>query len=76
MNLTLEKQKLIEELNATDDIYLIKAIREMLNYAHHIKDAQLPLSDMELTSRIERSEEDIANGRTISLEQVRKKYKQ
>jgi hypothetical protein len=46
----------------------------MLNYAHNIKDKQYPFSDTELISRIETSEEDIANGRTITLEQVRKKY--
>jgi hypothetical protein len=74
MNLALEKQRLIDELNAIDDIHLIKAIKEMLNYAHNIK-KQDPLSDVDLISRIEASEEDIANGRTVTLEQVRKKYK-
>ena len=38
MNLALEKQKLIDELNSIDDIHLIKAIKEMLNYAHHTKE--------------------------------------
>lgn len=72
MNLTLEKQKLIDELNAIDDIHLIKAIKEMLHYAHYIKEKQS--SDLELISRIKTSEEDITNGRTVTLEQVRKKY--
>ena len=73
MNLALEKQKLIDELNSIDDIHLIKAIKEMLNYAHHTKEKQYP-SDAELIDRIKTSEDDIANGKTVSLEQVRKKY--
>ena len=45
----------------------------MLNYAHHTKEKQYP-SDAELIDRIKTSEDDIANGKTVSLEQVRKKY--
>ncbi len=77
MNLSVERQKLIEELNAIEDIHLIKAIKELLSYAKAAKEdkALKPFSDKELINRIENSEEDIKNGRVSSISQVRKELK-
>ena len=77
MNLTIERQKLINKLNEIDDIHLIKAIKEMLTYAKTAKEekALKPFSEKVLIERIKQSEEDIKNGRVTTVKQVRKELK-
>ena len=77
MNLVEEKEKIKSELDVVNDVRLLKAIREMLNYAkvsseeRHLK----PFTKKQLIERALLSEKDIKNGRTTSLKDLRKEVK-
>ncbi|MCP4120601.1 MAG: hypothetical protein GY751_02475 [Bacteroidetes bacterium] len=72
MNIELEVQSIAKQLKELKDHSLIKAVKEMLNYAKNQQDSYslTPLTKEDLIARAEQSEKDIAAGNTYSLEEV------
>lgn len=72
MNIELEAQSIANELKELKDSSLIKAVKEMLNYAKRQQDDYrlTPLTKEDLIARAEQSEKDIAEGNTYTLEEA------
>ena len=77
MNIHTEKERIKDELDGINDARLIKAIRELLNYAKESSEERLlkPFTKQQLVKRALASEKDIAAGRTTTLKQLRKEVK-
>ena len=77
MNLHAEKERIKDELDNINDAHLIKAIRELLNYAKESTEERLlkPFTKQQLVKRALALEKDIAAGRTTTLKQLRKEVK-
>jgi len=77
MNLQIEKQRLKNELDDINDVRLIKAISELLNYAKQSTEERFlkPFTKQQLMKRALASEKDIAAGKTTGIKQLRKEVK-
>jgi len=77
MNLQIEKQRLKNELDDINDVRLIKAISELLNYAKQSTEERFlkPFTKQQLMKRALTSEKDIAAGKTTGIKQLRKEVK-
>ena len=77
MNIVAEKNIIKQELDKVHDEHLIKAIREMLRYAHSAKTESVlkPFTKTEVIERALKSEEDIKAGRVTSLSKLKKQIK-
>ena len=74
MNILTEKKQLRKELDEVNDIEVIKAIKQLLQYAKFSREekALQPFTKAQLVKRAKISESDIKNGRTTELSQLRK----
>lgn len=74
MGLLAEKKLLHKEIDEITDVEVIKAIKQLLQYAKHSRESSAlqPFTKEELVKRAKISERDIKNGRTISLSEARK----
>jgi hypothetical protein len=77
MDITTEKERIKSEIDAVTDERLIRAIKEMLSYAKaNNKERYLrPFTKKQLVKRALASEQDIKNGKTTSLKDLRKQVK-
>ncbi len=79
MNIEQEKRSIIERIRRIDDEDLIRTIESLLDYGlKDIGEDQEERSELlkeKLRSRAKSSEEDIAAGRTVSLEEVARRKK-
>jgi hypothetical protein len=77
MNIVAEKNIIKKELDKVQDEHLIKAIREMLRYAHSLKTESVlkPFTKAQMIERAMKSEADIEAGRVTSLSKLKKEIK-
>ena len=77
MNIVAEKNIIKQELDKVQDEHLIKAIREMLRYAHSAKTESVlkPFTEDQIIERAMKSEADIKAGRVTSLSKLKKEVK-
>jgi len=77
MNIVAEKKLIKQELDKIQDEHLIKAIREMIRYAHSAKTESVlkPFTKAQITERALKSEADIKAGRVTSLSKLKKEIK-
>ena len=77
MDIVIEKNQIIEEIDALNDKHLIRAIKELLKYARqsNTKHAQQPFTKKELLNRAKMEEKDIKNGKVTTLAALRKEVK-
>jgi hypothetical protein len=74
MNIVLEKERIKNAIDDTNDERLLKAIKEMLGYAKASKEERFlkPFTKQQIIKRALSSEKDIQAGRTTSLKKLRK----
>jgi hypothetical protein len=74
MNLNAEKERIKNEIDATNDEHLLKAIKEMLGYAKAKNEDRYlkPFTKQQLIKRAINSEKDIKAGRTTSIKDLRR----
>ncbi|MFM2306048.1 MAG: hypothetical protein RLZZ367_717 [Bacteroidota bacterium] len=74
MGLLTEKKLLHKEIDEITDVEVIKAIKQLLQYAKLSRESSAlqPFTKEELVKRAKISERDIKSGRTISLSEARK----
>ena len=77
MTLQEEKQLLKKELDGINDLQVIKAIKQILQYAkfNRQEEALKPFTRAELVKRAKKSEDDIKNKRTTSIKSLRKEIR-
>jgi len=77
MTLQQEKQSLKKELDSINDVQVIKAIKQILQYAkfNRQEEAVKPFTMEEIVKRAKKSEEDIKKGRTINIKSLRKEIR-
>ena len=77
MDIVIEKNQIIEEIDALNDKHLIRAIKELLKYARqsNTKYAQQPFTKKELLNRARMAEKDIKNGKVTTLAALRNEVK-
>ena len=77
MNIVAEKNIIKQELDKVQDEHLIKAIREMLRYAHAAQEEAIlkPFTKSQLIKRAKQSEKDIKEGKVTTLAKLKKEIK-
>lgn len=76
MNFVLEKEEIKTAIDGVNDEHLLRAIKEMLNYAQSTKERLLkPFTQQQIVERALASEQNIKEGKTTSLTKLRKEIK-
>jgi hypothetical protein len=77
MTIQEERNLLKRELDSINDLQVIKAIKQILQYAKFSRqeEAVKPFTKAELVKRAKTSEDDIKNKRTTSIKALRKEVR-